>query len=267
MAAALRTAALSGALFFAACGGEHEGNANSGGSAGAGTGGGGSGGSSGAAQSCAEYTPQATPAEIASTPRPDEAAELLTLEASGTLVAPGPLYQRVAADMAAIKAQEPFVIKKPLTDVPLDHLRIEFDFEGWTSVVKDKPFSWDCPNKAYGGSFEINYQWQFANVTFGQKRYRGELLEKEYALLAHVTKVSRELMFQDGPDACLEIEGEQHSYIFDDASGDCPAGCINHTYTGFRSLPGAIPTKLGTYDKQGPEPAWFTALSDCRSRL
>ncbi len=59
-----------------------------------------------------------------------------------------------------------------------------------------------------------------------------------------------------------------YSYVFDQGSGDCPAGCINHDYKGFQTdgQPGGI-TSLGAFSNQSPAPAWFTALSACTKWL
>ena len=127
---------------------------------------------------------------------------------------------------------------------------------------------WECPNQAYSGSATLNLQWSFAEVSFAGKRFHAKLMAAEYEPLPHVTFAMVDTYAYDGPDVCLEISGTDHFYIFDQASGDCPAGCMNHDYSGFAAGQGAPVTKLGTYNpKAGAEPAWFAKLGDCRKRL
>lgn len=220
-----------------------------------------------AASACAGYAAQASAAEIDATPRANETAEILALEATSTLVAAQALYERIEADLIVIQ-QLGFTAYTPLSEAPIDDLRISFDAEGWARAVAGQPLAWDCPNQAYGATVTLNEQWQFASVKFGEKRYRGALLAQEYGLLPHVTSSSRDSYFQDGPDSCLEQRGAQHFYVFDDARGDCPAGCMEHRYAGYESSPDGTVTKLGTFEQgKDPEPAWFAELLDCRSRL
>jgi hypothetical protein len=155
----------------------------------------------------------------------------------------------------------------PRSDVAIDDVRLDFTDEGWNQLAAGDYHAWDCANTAYGGTPALNSQWHFAVVSFADKVYRGAMLEQEYDALPN-SDASRDTYFYDGPDACLEIQGDEHFYIFDNATGDCPSLCISHEYTGYQAQLGSPPTKLGTFDPaQGAEPAWFAALTDCRSRL
>jgi hypothetical protein len=242
--------------------------ASTGGTSGASTGGTSGTGAGGSTNACAGYTPQAEPGEIAATPRANATAEILALEASDTLVAPEALYQRVASEVEAIVQDEPALAPlDPSTDAAIDDVRVDFTDEGWKQVVAGDYHAWDCANAAYAGTPTLNSQWHFAAVSFGDKVYRGAMLEQEYDALPNC-QASRDTYFYDGPDVCLEVQGDGHFYIFDNATGDCPSGCMYHAYTGYQALPSSPPTKLGTFDPtQSPEPPWFTALTDCRSRL
>ena len=76
-------------------------------------------------------------------------------------------------------------------------------------------------------------------------------------------------MMGDGDDVCLLIDRTKHFYVFDAGSGDCPAGCIDHTYWGFAiDVKGQI-TVLGTWERRlgDTEPGWLQALSACRRWL
>ena len=270
-------------------GGTSGGAADSGRSDGGNVGGGASGGSGGASgggqggksghgghggDACETYKLQATPAELSKTPRPDADAEILALEAANTFIAPDALYNRIASERASIVASEPAVgAVHPRTTVYRPNpLRVEFSPSGWQAVAAGTYNEWNCPNQAYGAVPTLNTQWEFVNLEFGGKRFHSVLLGKEYTALPNVTKSYQDTYFYDGPDVCLEIQGDQHFYIFDDASNDCPSGCMYHRYFGFHvATAGGAVTKLGTYvydtHVASTEPEWFTKLVDCRARL
>ncbi len=268
-------------------GGSAAGSAGSGGTAaGAGSGGtgpvagaGGSGGASGGdaggfggggAVDCTGFSPKASPSDIAQSPRANPVAEILAFETQGTLVAVDSLYQRLDEELTQIVAAEPgLAAMMPISSVYSGKpLRLQFDPSGWASVSSGEYTGWECPNQAYSGSATLNLQWSFAEVSFSGKRFHAGLIAAEYAPLPHVTSSMVDTYAYDGPDLCLEIKGDEHFYIFDQASGDCPAGCMYHDYTGFSANAGALVVKLGTYNpKAGAEPAWFTQLADCRTRL
>ena len=64
-------------------------------------------------------------------------------------------------------------------------------------------------------------------------RYNMPLVAEEYARLPNIRYAEPNYMAGDGDDVCLLIDGTKHLYVFDAGSGDCPAGCIDHTYWGF----------------------------------
>src|SRR5262245_35283507 len=128
-------------VLMVGCGGESESenSKSTGGSSGTGASGGTSGpggtsgsggtpGSGGTSGACAGYVPQATPSEIAKTPRANADAELLALETSGAFLAPDALYERVSAELPQMPTLEPKVagIKPFNSELTLD-LNIGFD--------------------------------------------------------------------------------------------------------------------------------------------
>jgi len=160
---------------------------------------------------CSNYVAQAESSEVAQTPRANERAEILALEASSSLVAPQALYERVAAEIDAIFSAEPVLrMCKPLSEVPIDDVRVDFTEAGWKKVAAGHFHAWDCANATYGGTPALNSQWHTANVTFGDKVYRGALLEAEYDALPEAS-ASRDTYFYDDRDACLESKARSTS--------------------------------------------------------
>lgn len=97
-----------------------------------------------------EDTP-GTSAELAATPRPDPNLELLALTVTNTMTAREDVYQRIVADVSAIRAAEP----------ALAHIRYWAGHDGQTLslVVSDatrrqidegRYDAWNCLNKRYG---------------------------------------------------------------------------------------------------------------------
>jgi hypothetical protein len=267
-----------------ACGAasDHDGAGGSGGSGVAGTsgsGGGSTGGSSGSAGSggssgeCAGFVPKASPAEVASTPRPAAAAEALAIETSGEFVAPAALYERVVSELSKIVAVDPSMAGiAPMSEAMSNRIIVGFDDPGFQRYQAGSYDAWACPNQAYAateiatiGSGTLKY----VTIAFGPKRYNTPLLASEYAGLPNITSASADSLIGDGSDVCLEIQGSTHFYIFDRAGGDCPAGCTEHLYTAFELPEGGAVQPLGSFDPALPAapPEWFSRLMDCRTRL
>jgi len=100
-------------------------------------------------------------------------------------------------------------------------------------------------------------------------RYNLSLLINEYRKLPNVAWVEPAyLTVGDSSDVCLSIENDIHYYIFDFGSGDCPAGCTNHTYCGYSIDYSGQITELGTYETGATKPPlWFENLSNCKKWL
>lgn len=258
-------------------GGGTGGGGTGGGGTGGVVGGGGTGGSSGGsgggagAGACAGFVAKASPAEIAKTPRANESAEVLAIETSGAFVAPDALYERIVSELPAIESAEPLVAgMTPFSFAKSNSLILGFDSAGYAAYKAGTYADWKCPNEAYGMT-QVSDVGSLAYVTleFGDKRYNTLLLAKEYVGLPHVTSADPNSMLGDGPDVCLEIQGDTHFYIYDKAGGDCPAGCTEHMYYGFEVAAGAAVKKLGSFDPAlpTPAPAWFEKLKECQKRL
>jgi hypothetical protein len=218
--------------------------------------------------SCADYGGLATPGEIAQSPFPNAEAEVLAIEASGEVVAPMQAYTRIVGDLAAIRASNPAVrdIRAQGSWVP-DELIIGFDEQGKAAVAAGTYADWDCPNALYGMS-SIESHALFVLLHYDHM-FNAPLLTAAYAVLPHVTYAEPNGIFGDGDDVCVSFNGQTYSYVFDAGSGDCLAGCIDHTYWGFSTsgTPGEI-TSLGTWSKaSGNPPPWFMALNACTKWL
>jgi hypothetical protein len=259
------------ALACSACGGSSEEGAGGSGGAAGGGGAAGSGGGSGGAGACSGYSPQASAAELAKTPRINADSELLAIETADTFVAEDALYDRILAELSQI-----FIVDPSASGIHVfspentGSMIVSFDPDGWAQYQAGSYHGWDCANQAYGASDQGGLgSIQAVTLDFGGKRLNAKLLANEYASFDHVLATEPNMMGGDASDICLEIQGQTHYFIFDTAGGDCPAGCTEHYYSAFSADPGPVVTALGNYDpSQDPTaPGWYDSLLDCRSRL
>jgi hypothetical protein len=196
-------------------------------------------------------------------PKTNAESEQLTLEATGALIAPQPVSERVVTELELIRTGYPAVAGiKALPRWHLQKLLIGFDGPGWTAVQGGTYTAWDTLNSSYGVT-NIDSSFlapsKVVVLTFAVP-YNMPLLAPEYAKLPNVLYAEPNGIVGDGSDVCLSIDGDSHFFIFDAASGDCPAGCTQHTYWGFVVTPNSEITKLGTWDDStvSVEPAWLS---------
>jgi hypothetical protein len=207
---------------------------------------------------CDDYEGLAPPDVIALTPRENTEAEQLAIEGSGELVAPEAVYERVVDDLASIRQDFPEVAS--ISAMPSWHMSsfiLSLDEEAQALYAADDYHEWDCPNELYVLTAIEDFGLDYLLLRFGEKRYGIPLLMEEYLALEHVTYTEPNGFGGDGPDVCLSIDGDTHVYIFDDASGDCPAGCIDHLYRGFSVDASGQITPLGEEQNPASPPPWW----------
>lgn len=224
----------------------------------------------GGAATCEDYEGAATPDQVAMTPREDEEAELLTLEATEQVVAPEATYLRVLTDLDAIRELAPDLEEiTARASYDPSALLLEVD-DATADLIQDGTYdAWECPNTLYRVSeidTELLPALPFVVLTF-EGRFYIPALVPDYTELEGVISAEPDGVVGDGNDVCLSIEGETHTYVFDEASGDCPAGCIDHTYWGFEVDPEGNVTALGMFSNEDVEPGWFADLDECTQWL
>jgi len=90
--------------------------------------------------------------------------------------------------------------------------------------------------------------------------YDPDSLAALYARLPEILEAAPSAVHGDGPTICLTKESNVWHYVFDQAGGDCPAGCTEHDYYYFSSdsdSEGAV-EGLGTwhYEPGVTAPGW-----------
>lgn len=212
----------------------------------------------------------ASASELASTPRADVNLELVALKLNpGKIVADEATYRRVVRDVGAIRGKDPDVATIsffPYRDGRSISLVLPVDTA--EQMQAGTYHAWDCLNDAYGAvlPFELIRIGNADNVFASGKLkgiYATDLLAAEYARLPGITSTDSIALGGDGPTICVTSGPSTWHYVFDAASGDCPAGCIDHAYRHFTTDADGAVTALETWSTQSgtPRPAWVTQLA------
>lgn len=242
--------------------------AGTGGAGGTGTAGGGVAGSAGeggsaGAGACDDYVGLATPEEVALTPRADAGVELLAIRASNSLVAPQVVYERVARDLDAIRQAYPDVASiSPRAHASVSDIRLILDRPYADQVVAGSYTAWDCLNDLYGlTSVTPPNGINLVTLSFAG-RFHPTLLGDEYRMLLGVLYAGELGTPGDGDDIWIDSRGDAYHWIFSVGSGDCPSGCINHSYWGFTTNADGDITYQGSSADDSLDQDWFDTYRD-----
>lgn len=213
---------------------------------------------------CAEYVGLATPDELDVTPRRDEGAEILALELSGELVAPDAIYDRIAHDLATIRAEVPELAQVPVVPAMLHQtLTIGLTDEAAQAAREGDYDAWACPNALYRVvETSILDQVPWAVLQF-DGRYDIEQLIPEYTVLEGVTNAYAEEPSKeqyDGDVCLVSSEDLTYRYVFRD--GACLVPPCDLTYWGFVTDAAGTLETLGSFTTADPVPAWYADI-DC----
>lgn len=205
--------------------------------------------------------------DLASTPRAEPEIELLALRLDGDFVASQTTYDRLVADLTAIRHALP---KVPVTyraphDGKTFHLSVT---EPAAMAIEAGDYhTWDCLNDHYGlQDVVVDYSWltDAWSVTITlEGLYDMPEIAKLYAMLPGVKEAGTFGGVGDGPTTCVERRGERYEYVVDDRGGDCPAGCTTTTAYLFVSTERGVVEAQGKWSSQdGERPAWHEICAD-----
>ena len=207
----------------------------------------------------------ASASELAATPRADTNLELLAIAKSPLkLIADQAIYDRLVRDVRLIRAERPSLANVSFWPRRQDGKRLGLRVP--TSIVdqieKGEYHGWDCLNAAYGLENIETFQRisrEYVSVTL-KGIYNMDLIAAEYAQLPEVISVETTVVGGDGPTICLSMGPDVWQYAFDEASGDCPAGCTEHHYWLFStSAAGPVMASGDWIPGNGTVPAAVTA--------
>lgn len=214
---------------------------------------------------CERFIGQASPEEIATTPRQFSDLERLAIRMSNTFTANPAIYSRVVSDVAGIRSSYPKLNYPYRGENDAKGIALEVDDPAFRQMKSGTYRAWECPNGFYG-LVKMNFYatvdgWVFLSF---KGIYNTDLLALEYSRLPGVKRVQTNRLMGGGRDICGTIEGAQYHYVFDLASGDCPAGCANHKYFYFVSSPMESPRFIAEREpRRGPAPDWLRRYGHC----
>lgn len=199
------------------------------------------------------------PWEIAATPRADVELEALAVRLSAGITADQAVYDRLAADIAALEAE----LALPLDFVNDAEPRQLIILAGSADTFRHAP-GWSCLAEWYGiekieplGSVLRDY----LVVTFGGV-YDLDLLAADYreqASAPHVSENTRVLIGVRPPEVvfCANRTGSTFHYFVDNEA-DSPRH-VDH----FTSIPGEAPAPAGSHLRGDPAPSWLPLFEEC----
>ena len=179
-------------------------------------------------------------ADLAATPRADEQAELIALFIDRVIAARQGTYDRVRADLAAIRAGHPALADysfSPKFDSQTLYLTI--DFATLEAITTDHYPFWDCLNSRYGFVFNAavpaGTDGYIETLRFSKRLFVPEI-EDDYRALPGVHRVDAENLGRfDYPflylDLCAARGPEDELVYF----------FLSSAHQEFRSRPGAAP--------------------------
>lgn len=224
----------------------------------------------GGAPTCDGIPLVGTPEEIAATPRDDAALEQLALSMGGGVTADPYVYGRVTTEIELIRALVPEVADIGYTPRrTADDLILGVDAATLAAIDNGTYSAWDCLNEYYGFRSLRVIGRLFPTVLLTLKGvYDTTRLAPLYAALPGVESAGPNGIGGDGSTVCgLADSSSTYHYFFDEAHGDCLAGCIYHDVSYFTtSSNGALPEFRGRWanDSGVPRPPWYEIYQECR---
>jgi hypothetical protein len=182
--------------------------------------------------------------------------EVLAAAVSEAVVARQDIYDRIVWDMGSMRALWP--------DLPFlgeyipgyDGLLIEPDDATYDEVRAGTYDPWNCLNRLFRVT-QVQFN-RAIHLRFGGL-YDLRALAAEYEKLPGVQRAYPNWFGGDWGELCVSPGTDEWHYIFDEASGDCPSGCIDHRYHHFVTRETGEVKRDGTweYPSDVDPPEWF----------
>jgi hypothetical protein len=207
---------------------------------------------------------QATPAEIAATPRADGNLEMLALWIGKKLTAPQAYYDRIVRDVGAIRAKAPELARVQFTPLYSGTSLMLQVTAAALQEMRNKTYQpWVCANRLYGAredKFNLSGFGDLVVLEF-KGRYNEDLLAEEYGRMPGVRAAQRNTLGGIGgpwQTICATPEGDTWHYVFAAPQG---ASGVSGTYHHFSTAADGSVTALGSHALAGgaaPLPDWVT---------
>ncbi|HXT22764.1 MAG TPA: hypothetical protein VN923_18600, partial [Thermoanaerobaculia bacterium] len=216
-------------------------------------------------------------ADILASPRADIDAEGLALLLGDGVAAEDAIYQRLHADLDAIRAANPALADNRF-GIPwwLPH---ELSITGLTPLahveVRAGTYTeWNCLNAWYRGELPPDGSLDYPALRFAPVLHNGRIAD-EYEALPGIVSVQRPIYGEpsSAPGMCaISYDGFAYDYFIEDGAPHEREGETALSY----ALPmhfyrvaaaGAAPVLVGIWGKEQPPPAWKARADECYRRL
>jgi hypothetical protein len=188
-----------------------------------------------------------------------EGLEALAARVSNRVVAEPVVYERILRDMGALRALWPGLGFVGSYFPGAFGLVIETDRDTLDQMRRGNYDAWDCLNTLFRVT-EIRYpRWTMLYISFAGT-YDLQVLAAEYEKLPAVQRAKPDWFAGDWGDVCVTPGPDEWNYVFEEASGDCASGYIDHTYHHFVTLATGEVKRDGIfkYHHDAQRPDWFT---------
>lgn len=205
--------------------------------------------------------------------RKNQEAETLALESSKSFYATELDYQQSLNDLRRIRNNYSEDRFTQVTATPCSNLSsfmIHFDDTAIEEFRAGNYWPWDGLNKKFGlASAEEIGSLQLVIARFKRRYFISTLIDQyEEAALPGILSISSNSFYGASGDVCKENRADsKRIYIFYKGSGDCPAGCMYKSYSGYQVNQDDTIQHLGVYAFESDEPSWFANSQKCRAFL
>ncbi|MFQ6069858.1 MAG: hypothetical protein ACE5LC_04950 [Candidatus Aminicenantales bacterium] len=213
--------------------------------------------------SCSNPFNPFTKQDLELTPDDYEEAELMSLCLSGELRAPDDLSEKVLLSLASVRSafgDEFETINDLKFHSPWEPgcIIIGFDTETEKKVANGEYHAWDDLNAEYQVTRIELFRFGGAVLYFKDKLHPRRLAEL-YSVLPGVKYVEPNTFGGDFPNVYPRLTANGITYLFRNAWGDCPAGCIYSEFWYFFVLGWEKPKFIGYWapHKKPSVPPWW----------
>lgn len=220
-----------------------------------------------AAPTCGEIVLIGTRAQIAMSPRFDKDAERLALRTTEELIAPQDRYERIAADLTAIRTftKDPGA-RHVEPRFGTDSVMLEMAHENILALDEDRYKGLECLNSWYGGRHfnalkAMDMEMVSFTALFHPKRITELYGQHPDVRVAH--SIGGAFGSGENITLCNASYGGTHTYLFHRGSGDCLSGCIHWVFRGYSVTEAGQVTPLPSWETDSPHdktsrPDWVT---------
>lgn len=222
-------------------------------------------------------------ADILASPRSDAGAEALALLLGDDVAAAGPLYERLHADLEAIRASSPSLAQRTFFNPwwLQNGLFLNLTPEAYAAVRAGTYTEWACLSSWYRGSIHTvsSFDWSpWAALTFAGNLHPNRI-GPDYDALPGVVSVEPLFLAYPACEGCMptpglcaiSADGAAYDYFVEDGDGwwyGQPGGPLRVPVRHFRvPATGASPLLVGSWTPPEPQPSWMARLDQCYLHL